>query len=502
MKKIIIILCVLLLSSLSFSDYNTPGTGKSWNLDSLVVYSSGAVTFSSGAYYLNDDTLTISRTDTLKILNNAKLYFPNLSMLYIKGTLIIDPPDSVKFTALDTNQLYKGIVLDSAHSSVLRNLIFEYANSIRMLDCSPLIDSCKIRKNKYYATGMQSGAISLFRSNATISNCEIVYNVRAAIVGGANIANSPTIINNLFMGNNTSDYNTSQINLGAGGSQPIVIKNNMILRASTNSGAIAFLPVGTIPSLIIENNVIKNNRYGIALLAGGINAYINNNIIDSNNTQGSPNLGGSGLNFAGAWSTSSIIATRNTIRWNLWGVTIQNTAKPNLGNLQNSDTTDIGLNIIYGNGNTGVIYDLYNNTPDSIKAENNYWGTMNPDSVEAHIFHKPDNPALGFVDYLPLGLPTGIIKNHISVTGYEMLEIYPNPFNPEVVIKFRINTAGAINLKIYDILGREVRTLLNNNLMTGEYEQTWNPAGLPSGVYIIRLATRENTFSKIISFVK
>ena len=172
-----------------------------------------------------------------------------------------------------------------------------------------------------------------------------------------------------------------------------------------------------------------------------------------------------------------------------------------LGNLQNQDTTDIGLNIIYGNGNTGVIYDLYNNTPDSIKAENNYWGTMNPDSVEAHIFHKPDNPALGFVDYLPLGLPTGIIKNHISVTGYEMLEIYPNPFNPEVIIKFRINTAGAINLKIYDLLGREVRTLLNNNLSPGEYEQTWNPTGLSSGVYIIRLATKENTFSQMISFV-
>ena len=253
--------------------------------------------------------------------------------------------------------------------------------------------------------------------------------------------------------------------------------------------------------MIIENNIIKNNRFGIALLAGGINAYINNNIIDSNNTQGNPNLGGSGLNFAGNWSTSSVIATRNTIRWNLWGVTIQNTAKPNLGNLQNQDTTDIGLNIIYGNGNTGVIYDLYNNTPDSIKAENNYWGTMNPDSVEAHIFHKPDNPALGFVDYLPLGLPTGIIKNHISVTGYEMLEIYPNPFNPEVIIKFRINTAGAINLKIYDLLGREVRTLLNNNLSPGEYEQTWNPTGLSSGVYIIRLATKENTFSQMISFV-
>ncbi|MBK7158873.1 MAG: hypothetical protein IPH77_09985 [Ignavibacteria bacterium] len=73
-----------------------------------------------------------------------------------------------------------------------------------------------------------------------------------------------------------------------------------------------------------------------------------------------------------------------------------------MGNISNADTTDIGLNEIYGNGNSGKIFDLFNNTVDSIKAENNFWGSGNADTVETHIFHKTDSTVLGFVDYLPL----------------------------------------------------------------------------------------------------
>ncbi|MEO8665980.1 MAG: hypothetical protein ABI462_10825, partial [Ignavibacteria bacterium] len=101
-------------------------------------------------------------------------------------------------------------------------------------------------------------------------------------------------------------------------------------------------------------------------------------------------------------TTQKSVVTRNIIRGNLWGITIQGTAKPNMGDLTSADTSDMGLNQIYDNSNTGQIYDLYNNTIDSIKAENNYWGTTILDSVEAHIFHKTDDPALGFVDYIPI----------------------------------------------------------------------------------------------------
>ncbi len=505
MKHKISLLAVILMitASAAFADYTSPGTGKVWNLDSLVANSAGAVTFSGGAYNFTTNIL-IANSDTLKILNNATVKFGPTFLFTVFGTLIIDPPDSVKFTAADSTAKYMGIRLDSlSDASVMRNLIFEYGNSIYFFNSNALLDSSIIRYNTYTGSGYRSGAIYMYASNPTISNCTIFGSHRSAIGSGSNIASSPTIINNLIYGNDVSNGNYAQISMGATGPQPMIIRNNQILRASTNSGAIAFLPIGGVPSLIIENNIIKNNRYGIGLLAGGINAYINNNIIDSCNTQGNPALGGSGLNFAGNWSTSSVIVTRNTVRWCLWGVTIQNTAKPNLGDLTSSDTTDQGLNTIYGNGNTGKIYDLFNNTPDTIKAENNYWGTNNPDSVEAHIFHKTDSTTLGFVDYMPIRIITGVVSNPpVKVDTYEFMNIYPNPFNPEVLIKFRIKTDGFTRIRVYDLLGREVYVIANEFLRAGEYERNWLSKGLPSSIYIVRLETQNNNIAKRVAIVK
>ena len=492
----------LLISSMSFAQYITPGTGKVWTLDSLVTNSAGAVTFSGGSYLFNNN-ITLANSDTLKILNNATVKVAGTMLFTIYGTIIINPPDSVKFTAIDTTSKYMGFRLDSlSDASVMKRLIFEHANSIYFFNSDALLDSSIIRYNTYSGSGARSGAIYLYRANPVISNCTIFGSYRSAIGSGSNIASSPTIINNLIYGNNVTNGNYPQINLGAGGTQPVIIKNNQILRASTNSGAMGFLPIGGIPSLIIENNIIKNNRFGIGILAGGINAYINNNIIDSCNTQGNPALGGSGINFAGGWTTSSVIVTRNTVRWNLWGVTIQNTAKPNLGNLTSPDTTDVGLNNIYGNGNTGKIYDLYNNTPDTIKAENNYWGTDNLDTVEAHIFHKADSSTLGYVDFLPIKTLTGIVSNPVKVDSYEFMNIYPNPFNPEVLIKFRIKTDGFTRIRVYDLLGREVYVIANEYLKAGEYERNWLSKGLPSSVYVVRLETQTGNIAKRVAIVK
>ncbi|MBK8983393.1 MAG: right-handed parallel beta-helix repeat-containing protein [Ignavibacteria bacterium] len=426
----------------------------------------------------------------------------------IFGVLIADsfnPSDSIKITAQDTVSKFLGLKFeDQSDGSALRNVIFEYGNSIRMLDCNITIDNCVIRYNTLNSS-FGSGAISLFRSNSVISNCKIFRNRRAAIVSGANIASSPKILNNHIYENNTENANVPQINFGATGSEQMVIRGNVIKGLFTNCGGIAFLPIGSIPDLVIENNIITHNRYGIAILGGPSNVYINNNLIDSNNIQGSPSLGGSGLNFAG---NSSAIVSRNLIRGNLWGITIQNTAKPNMGDLSSPDTTDIGDNEIYGNGNSGNIFDLFNNTPDTIKAENNYWGTNNIDSVEAHIFHNPDSSALGYVDYMPIRIITSIIQNSSFTNNFsfELQDAYPNPFNPSTVIRFSIpeneNGFDVYSLKIFDITGRQIKELLNSDLKAGNYSINFNAADLPAGVYIYRLSNGSYSISKKLLLVK
>jgi hypothetical protein len=499
MRKYLLLL--FLFPAALFAGYSTPGTGKSWNLDSLVAFSGGSVTYSGGAYHFND-TLSISQSDTLKILINTIVKIAPVGVFNVYGTLIINPLDSVKITSADTTQKFYEMKLDDlSDASVIKKMIFEYSfNGIRLLDTNPLLDSCIIRYNCGGNSSSTAPAVNLFRSNAAISHCKIYRNYKVAIGGGANISNAPQILYNEIYENNISNANVSQINLGASGSATTLINGNLIRGLYINAGGIATLPIGTL-NIVIENNKIVHNRYGIAIQNANTNAVIRGNVIDSNNIQGLPLLGGSGINFNGN-STLTAIVTRNIIRGNLWGITIQTSAKPNLGNLSNTDTSDDGFNQIYWNSNTDTVYDLYNNTPDSIKAENNYWGTENLDTIEAHIFHMPDNPALGFVDYLPIYISTGINNLNSVPSALKLYDIYPNPFNPSAVIKFELPFASPVKIKIFDIQGREVKTILDEFLPAGAYEKTLDAREFSSGIYFCRIKAGDFFDSKKLVLIK
>jgi hypothetical protein len=73
-------------------------------------------------------------------------------------------------------------------------------------------------------------------------------------------------------------------------------------------------------------------------------------------------------------------------------------------------------------------------------------------------------------------------------TEYELLQNYPNPFNPTTTIKYGIPTAGFVSLKLYNILGEEVASLVNELKSAGTYQATFDASRLPSGVYLYRLA--------------
>lgn len=501
MTKFILTICFSLTFLSSYANYSTPGTGKRWNLDSLVAYSSGNVTFSANTYFVND-TINISQSDTLFINQNATLKLAAGVLIDAFGIIKINPPDSVKITAQDTSLTFADIRFEeNSDASVLKKTIIEYGNMIRLLDCDMLIDSCSIRYNRCFSTASTGAAINLFRSNATISNSKIYRNRRVAVLSGVGTASSPIIINNLISENNSDNTNQSQINFSTTGVSPIIIRNNVITGLYDNTGGIGFLVSG-IANIIIENNIIRKNRYGIFIQSGTVNAYINNNIIDSNNIQGSPNLGGSGINFNGTSALTSIV-TRNKIRGNLWGITIQGTAKPNLGNISNSDTTDIGLNHIYWNTNSGKIYDLYNNTPDSIRAQNNYWGTTILDSVEAHIFHKADSSTLGFVNYLPIRTVTSVASNPLSlVNGFKLFDAFPNPFNPTTNISFEVGQKINVVVNIYDLTGKLVQTLFNGVREPGRYEIQFNASMLSSGMYFYRMEAGGFTDTKKLILLK
>ena len=80
-----------------------------------------------------------------------------------------------------------------------------------------------------------------------------------------------------------------------------------------------------------------------------------------------------------------------------------------------------------------------------------------------------------------------ISSNSVLTYDYGLGQNYPNPFNPSTQIDYSINSAGLVTLKVYDILGTEVASLVNERKEPGNYSVTFDAANLPSGIYVYKL---------------
>ncbi len=88
------------------------------------------------------------------------------------------------------------------------------------------------------------------------------------------------------------------------------------------------------------------------------------------------------------------------------------------------------------------------------------------------------------------------------IKDYALDQNYPNPFNPTTVISYTIPKAGHVSLKIYDVLGREVETLVNDNQNVGRYEVNFDGSRLASGVYFYRLVAGSHVITKKMLLIK
>ncbi len=93
-------------------------------------------------------------------------------------------------------------------------------------------------------------------------------------------------------------------------------------------------------------------------------------------------------------------------------------------------------------------------------------------------------------------------KEQIIPKEYSLYQNYPNPFNPITTIKFDLPKDGLVQLDIYDILGRRITTLFNENKTAGSYEQNFNASSLASGVYVYKLQAGDFISSKKMILLK
>jgi parallel beta-helix repeat protein len=596
-----------MLSIQIFAQYTTPNTGVNWNLDDLVTNSGGIVIGAFPNYSINNNII-VSANDRVFILPGSNVMLSGSTTgfeVYGKFVAVGTYDDSITFSSStqdSTGLAYSGIYfLDSSIDTacVIGYLRIEYAYyGIRCLGASPIIASNHFWKCRR--------GIQLSSSNATIRDNIIERSYEYGIT--MTLGSSPLIEDNTLANNNTQGTSAkNQISIGLQGDNSPIIRNNIIYGGtSIPTGGISLWVSGAsaFSNAVIEGNEIFNNAFGITLLSssnGIIDAIVKNNKIYNNNINPNALVSGSGINVNGS-PTNQPIITGNEIFGNWWGITIQNGTtvqagpNPNIGNVENADTTDDGMNIFYNNVQGIDTFDVYNNCTNDVFAQNNDWRVYDSTSIEQHVFHKVDNAAHGLIKFVPFSsqipveltsFSANVVDGNISLNwitatelnnlGFEIqkspsltpslkegaleqfnwqpigfvigngtstdiknytftdlkplegknyyrlkqldfdgsfeyskiIEVdfnlpikfsleqnYPNPFNPITTIKYSIpamisNGEGNLNvtLKVYDVLGNEIATLVNEVKPSGSYEVSFDASQISSGVYYYRINT-------------
>lgn len=105
-----------------------------------------------------------------------------------------------------------------------------------------------------------------------------------------------------------------------------------------------------------------------------------------------------------------------------------------------------------------------------------------------------------YLDYLAVpSIITKVEDNDVTPTNYSLEQNFPNPFNPVTQIKFSLPSSQKVIIKIYDILGREIETLINEERAAGNYQIEFNAKSLSSGVYYYRLES--GSYSKTLKMI-
>jgi hypothetical protein len=143
--------------------------------------------------------------------------------------------------------------------------------------------------------------------------------------------------------------------------------------------------------------------------------------------------------------------------------------------------------------------------------------TPYPSAGPYHSFTYLHAPEGGTPDWYYLTKSTDtvwlyLIRAYVSFTGGPPVELvpppfaleqnYPNPFNPGTWIRYSLPERAFVTLKVYNVLGQELETLVSGTQDPGKKEVFWRPSNLPSGAYVYRLQTGSAVASRKLLFIK
>jgi C1A family cysteine protease len=197
------------------------------------------------------------------------------------------------------------------------------------------------------------------------------------------------------------------------------------------------------------------------------------------------NLSGDTLKLISPTDTGAYIGNNSLfkIKWNSVGI----------ANVDLFYSIDAGLNWNIIQGNIPASQEEYSwSVPDIIY-----------DSVFVRIANTA-NPSFMDVNMVKVGKPLSVNGNVLSPRKFILEQNYPNPFNPSTVIRFSIPLSGMVSLKVYDLTGNEIATLINEFKNQGTYTIDFNKgkSSLTSGVYFYRLVSGNYSEVKKMTLIK
>ena len=435
MKKIVLaaITAAMAITNTMAEDFKTPGDGTVWTMTMLSETVASGVTKSGDKTFAMSDNVEISENDRFKIEDGITILMGDNVRLTITGEADFQAKERVLLTSVDDTSKPYGIFIDNDKSvTYFKNIDFEHAGLKNFGTYGLEADNCTFTRHNAVSG---TAALSMRTSSAEfrITNCTFTECAKSAIGGAANYMNPVTIDNCTFTANGTANMNTPQLNITTAAN--IAIRNCKITGNPEHNmvgGIVVSNLIGLTGELntLIENNEIRDNRFGLATYCEQT-AVIKNNTIIGNNHETNPNNGGSGINIYDPYKTQTTTITGNYIEGNLWGITIIGGRCVNVGKTEDSNAADYnpGLNVFLNNGFGGTIYDLYNNSANTVYAQGNHWKSVaaqDRESIETVVFHKNDNAALGEVIFMPAleSDPTSIDTPAKEETTRTETEIY------------------------------------------------------------------------------
>ena len=149
--------------------------------------------------------------------------------------------------------------------------------------------------------------------------------------------------------------------------------------------------------------------------------------------------------------------------------------------------------------------DIVNQIPQEIRNSYNFVlrgpGISSGINMLVQTSYEFNVTAGGTYSFIINSTPTGI-EDDLMNLSFNLGQNYPNPFNPSTMINFSIKEAGLVTLKIYDILGNEVSTLVNDVKQPGRYDVRFEASNLPSGTYFYKLVQGKNSEIKKLMLLK